>query len=120
MMSRKILIHRRSLIVGAAGIAMFLLVLFGQYAGHEAGQADIELLKQVWPYLPQMSTSERAFLAGLSLTCQLHRNAEDRESTIACLRRAAADPDATLPKDFEHAEAPARLERMLSMSPVHP
>ena len=67
-----------------------------------------------------MSTSERAFLAGLSLTCQLHRNAEDRESTIACLRRAAPDPDATLPKDFEHAEAPARLERMLSMSPVHP
>ena len=41
MMSRKILILRRSLIVGAAGIAMFLLVLFGQYAGHEAGQADI-------------------------------------------------------------------------------
>lgn len=119
-MTRKALILRRSLIVGAAGIAMFLLVLVGQYAGHEAGEADIELLKQVWPYLPQMSSSERAFLAGLSLTCQLHRNAEDRESTIACLRRAAADPDATLPKEFEHAEAPSRLERMLAMAPARP
>ena len=95
-------------------------MLIGQYAGHEAGQADIELLSQVWPYFPHMSSDERAFLAGLSLTCQLHRNADDRESTIACLRRAAADPSAILPKDFDHSEAPGRLERMLVMSPVHP
>lgn len=119
-MTRKSLILRRSFIVAASGITLFLLVLIGQYAGHEAGQADIELLKQVWPYLPQMSSDERAFLAGLSLTCQLHRNADDRASTIACLRRAAADPSATLPKDFDHSEAPSRLERMLVMSPVHP
>lgn len=119
-MTRKSLILRRSFIVAASGVALFLFVLIGQYAGHEAGQADIELLSQVWPYFPHMSSDERAFLAGLSVTCQLHRNADDRESIIACLRRAAADPSAILPKDFDHSEAPGRLERMLVMSPAHP
>lgn len=115
-MTRKSLILRRSFIVAASGVALFLFVLIGQYAGHEAGQADIELLSQVWPYFPHMSSDERAFLAGLSLACQLHRNADDRESIIACLRRAAADPSAILPKDFDHSEAPGRLERMLALS----
>ena len=119
-MTRKAIILRRSLIVAFGGLALFLFALVGQFAGREAGKADIELLKQVWPYLPQMSPSERAFLAGLSLSCQLHRNAEDRESTIACLRRAAADPDATLPEGFDHSEAPTRLERMLVMAPALP
>lgn len=101
---------------GGLGVAA-VLVLASVYVGHRAGEASGDQartrLELVWPSVMEWSEAERAFVVGLAMTCDLHTRPATREATVACLREAAADPNAELPVGVTHAEAPARLDDLL-------
>lgn len=61
--------------------------------------------------------ADRAFLAGLAMTCKLHRYGETQSEVVTCLRTAAADPSAILPNSVSQADAHDKLERMLDYAP---
>lgn len=112
------MLTKRTLWIGTVIVVVALAAVgIGQKAGEDVANADIELLSLVWPYVMDLQQNERALLAGLSITCRLSRIANDRESVIACLRSAAADP-AHLPKDMPQDEAAERLERLLASAPA--
>lgn len=112
------MLTKRTLWIGAlTAFAALAAVGIGQKAGENVANADIERLSLVWPYVMDLQPNERALLAGLSLTCRLSQTANDRESVIACLRSAAAEP-AHLPKEIPPDEAAGRLERLLASAPA--
>jgi|SRR6185369_7804292 len=113
------MLTKRTLWIGTL-VAVFAIVVIGigRQAGENVAKEDIELLSLVWPYVMDMQQNERALLAGLSITCRLHRTATDRDSVISCLRTAATDPAAMLPKEVPPEEASARLERLLASAPA--
>lgn len=93
---------------------LFVFSLIGaNIAGRQAARADIERLEKVWPFLERLTEADRAFLAGLAMTCKLHRHGEMQSDVVTCLRSAAADPGAILPNSVSHADAQVKLERML-------
>lgn len=103
-------------ITGVAAIVAVLLaasVYIGQRAGAAAANDARVRLELVWPSVMEWPEADRAFVVGLAMTCQLDTRPATREATIACLREAAADPDATLPIGVSPAEAPARLDAVL-------
>ena len=104
--------------VSLATIAAIGLVFVGHCAGNSVAEKDIARLQLVWPYVQDMSDADRALLAGLALTCRLHVKDEDADAVVACLREAAGDPDAMLPKDVLPIEASDRLERLISLSEI--
>lgn len=112
------MVSRRVRLLIAAALIFAVSLVGANYAGRSAAQADIERLKEVWPFVMNLQNSDRAFLAGLAMTCRLHRHADSRDEVVDCLRSAAADPQATLPKDVEAVEAPTRLEKILAFAPV--
>jgi len=95
----------------AAVIMALVLIGFGtsQFLGHVAGSGagkrSIERLQLLWPTIVTMPESDRALLAGLAMTCHV----ED----LACLREAATDPNAILPKGTDRSKVPARLEELM-------
>ena len=102
----------------AIGFLVFSASLVGAtYVGRESAQVDIERLSLIWPFVARLQDSDRAFLAGLALTCRLHQHSNTRDEVVACLRSAAADPEALLPREMNHGDAGARLERMLAFAP---
>lgn len=95
------------LLLGGAGL------YFAHYQGEKAAQADLERLRILWPGVESMQEHDRALLAGLSLTCQLGKQSVEEAPVIACLRDAAINPHALLPKGVDNQDAQARLETLL-------
>lgn len=113
------MLTKRTLWIGTLiAVVALAAVGIGRQAGENVANADIELLSLIWPYVMDMQQNERALLAGLSITCRLSTTATDRDSVIACLRSAAADPAALRPKDVSPEEAAAQLERLLALAPA--
>lgn len=108
----KILMKRPMIMLIVAALFVFSLI-GANIAGRQAARADIERLEAVWPFLDRLSEADRAFLAGLAMTCKLHRHGETQSEVVMCLRSAAADPSAILPNSVSHADAHDKLERML-------
>lgn len=100
-----------------AGAVFAVSLIAANVAGRQAASSDIERLETVWPFLNRLNDSDRAFLAGLAITCKLHRHASTRNEVVSCLRLAAANPDALLPNTVSHTDAQNKLERMLDYAP---
>ncbi|WP_299163971.1 hypothetical protein [Accumulibacter sp.] len=112
----KVLLKRPMILLIVAVIFVFSLI-GANIAGRQAARADIEKLETVWPFLDRLSEADRAFLAGLAMTCKLHRYGETQSEVVTCLRTAAADPSAILPNSVSQADAHDKLERMLDYAP---
>lgn len=88
--------------------------------GHMAGAADAararERLDLLWPSLMTMHQDDRALLVGLAMSCHLERRPAAANEVVACLREAAVNSHAMLPKDMDPARARARLEQLLPHS----
>lgn len=112
------MIARRPTLLFAFAVVFALSLVGANLAGRGAAQADIERLEEVWPFLDRLPESDRAFLAGLAMTCKLHRRSSERGEVVDCLRTAATDPDAILPSSVSQADAASKLEQMLSYSPA--
>lgn len=95
------------LLLGGAGL------YFSYYQGGKAAQADLERLTILWPGFESMQEHDRALLAGLSLTCKLDKQPVEEAPVIACLRGAAINTHALLPKGVDNQDAQARLETLL-------
>ncbi len=95
------------LLLGGAGL------YFAYYQGGQSAQADLERLRIIWPGVESMQEHGRALLAGLSLTCLLGKQPVEEAAVIACLRDAAINPHALLPKGVDNQDAQARLETLL-------
>lgn len=95
------------LLLGGAGL------YFAYYQGGQSAQADLERLRILWPGVESMQEHDRALLAGLSLTCLLGKQPVEEAAVIACLRDAAINPHALLPKGVDNQDAQARLETLL-------
>lgn len=101
---------------GVAVVVMASAIWLGNVSGEAAGQAAVERLEVLWPSITSAPERDRAFLAGLSITCHLHDKPIERSEIIACLREAARGPNATLPEGEERADAADRLERLLAIA----
>lgn len=93
------------------------IIWIGRNAGEHAAEATKTRLELIWPDLMTMPANDRALLAGLSMTCRMERRPVDKEAVIACLREAATDPDAHLPKIVKPSEASTQLESLLRTAP---
>lgn len=113
----KVLLKRPMILLLVAVIFVFSLI-GANIAGRQAARADIERLETVWPFLDRLSEADRAFLAGLAMTCKLHRHGETQSEVVTCLRTAAADPGAILPNAVSQTDAHDKLERMLDYAPT--
>ena len=108
----KVLLKRPMILLVVAVLFVFSLI-GANIAGRQAARADIERLEKVWPFLDRLSETDRAFLAGLAMTCKLHRHGETPSEVVTCLRTAAGDPSAILPNTVSQTDANTKLERML-------
>jgi hypothetical protein len=85
--------------------------------GRKAGEADAELAKErlllVWPAFMSMPDGDRALVVGLAMTCKLSSRPADADQVVACLKSAADDPNAMLPKGTDRSAVPARLDALL-------
>jgi len=79
-------------------------------------ESDRTKLMLLWPELDSMPTRDVAFIIGLAMTCRLSDRAQLSSEVVSCLRDAADDPNALLPKWVHHNEAPAKLEALLKQS----
>ena len=113
----KVLLKRPKILLVVAVLFVFSLI-GANIAGRQAARADIERLEKVWPFLDRLSETDRAFLAGLAMTCKLHRHGETQSEVVDCLRTAAADPNAILPNTVSQTDAHDKLERMLDYAPA--
>lgn len=101
------------------GFAMAAIIIFGvsmnmaHKAGSEAGTLARERLELVWPSLMAMPEADRALIVGLAMSCRMEQRPAEPREVVACLREAAADPHAILPKDVDQASAQSRLEQLL-------
>lgn len=86
----------------------------GMFMGKYTGKENLKRLEAIWPRFMTMPEQDRAFLAGLAMTCNLVNADKTAQSTVACLRSAAQDPDVMLPKGERAADAPTRLESLIS------
>lgn len=107
--------NRRKLITFAAilGVGALLIVVLGNVAGRFMAEAHIERLEVVWPSFMTMPERDRAFLIGLSMTCQLQRVPIQREAVLACLDAATRDPEVILPVGEDKGAASGRLRLLL-------
>ena len=84
----KVMLKRPAVLLAIA--ILFAISLIGaNIAGRQAARADIERLEKVWPFLDRLSEADRAFLAGLAMTCKLHHHGETQSEVVTCLRTAA-------------------------------
>lgn len=90
-----------------------LVMQYGRLAGQNAGERSIARIALVWPEIRSMPYNDRALLVGLAMTCRLENRAAVQSEVVACLRGAAADPDAILPKGMDRGQAQARLVQLL-------
>ncbi|MDN7664070.1 hypothetical protein [Burkholderia cenocepacia] len=101
-----------AMVIGAIAVGVVATKI-----GSNAGKADAELAKQrlelVWPSFMSMPDGDRALVVGLAMTCNLSRRPADAGQVVACLKSAASDPNATLPKGTDRRAVPARLDALL-------
>lgn len=95
-----------------------LAVVVGHKQGEQSGERTKVRLELVWPSFMNLPSTDRALLAGFSMTCELDRL--DKRATdavvIDCLRAAAANPDAVRPKGMGQQEAAERLETLITQA----
>lgn len=101
-----------SIVVGVS-LLFVLAIVIGKKMGVDTGANTLARLELVWPSFMELSPTDRALLAAFSMTCHLERQPQKAAEVIACLRSAAADPDAIKPKGMGWAEAAARLEVLI-------
>lgn len=103
--------------IAAVAIAATVGGIVANKIGRNAGEADAELAKQrlelVWPSFMSMPDSDRALVVGLAMTCKLSSRPADAGQVVACLKSAADDPNAFLPKGTDRSAVPARLDALL-------
>ncbi|MBA9869741.1 hypothetical protein D7S79_08525 [Ralstonia insidiosa] len=94
-----------------------LLTAGGAFLGHQAGSSAGERAKErlqlVLPAIDSLPEHDRALLVGLAMTCKLENRPAEVDEVVACLRDAANDPDAFLPKGVDKGAVPGRLEQLL-------
>jgi hypothetical protein len=100
-------------VVVVAVIALGLATKIGHMAGEDAGGRAKDRLQLVWPSLMAMPEGDRALIVGLAMSCRLEERPAEPREVVACLREAAADPNAMLPKGTDKASVPAKLEQLL-------
>ena len=98
------------LVAGASALVI------GNATGNDAAQASITRLQILWPSIMTFSEQDRAFLAGLAMTCRLHDQPVERLEVVRCLQAAAIDPKAMLPKGESQSDAPDKLARLLKIA----
>lgn len=96
-----------------AGISFSVVIKLSHRAGAEAGALAKDRLQLVWPSLMTMPDEDRALIVGLAMSCRLEQRPAQSSDVVTCLREAAADPHAILPKDIDQTTARERLERLL-------
>lgn len=100
-------------VAAVAVIALGLATKIGHMAGMDAGSRAKERLQLVWPSLMSMPEGDRALIVGLAMSCRLEERPANAREVVACLREAAVDPKAMLPKGTDKASVPAKLEQLL-------
>lgn len=105
----------------AGGLALALVGvgaahMIGRMAGADAGDRSRDRLQIIWPSIMTMQQDDRALIVGLAMSCHLEHRPTAANEVVACLREAAADPHAILPKGMDAAGARARLEQLLPHS----
>lgn len=105
----------KTLVVAVLTLLVVCVVSFvaGKRGGEISGQQAKARLELVWPQLMTLPDDDRALLAGFAIACRVEQQPETTSDVIACLRSAAADPDAIKPKGMGSAEAAARLEYLI-------
>lgn len=101
---------------GILAVAVILCVvgtLLGHWAGKGAGERAKARLQLVIPSFDRLPNDDRALLVGLAMTCRLEDRPAQAREVVACLREAATDPHAFLPKSVDKAAVPGRLEQLL-------
>ena len=112
-MKRK-MFDARIVVVAFVVVSLFVLaIVVGKKQGAQTGEQTKARLELVWPAFMSLPETDRTVLGGFSMTCHLERQPETAAAVIACLRSAAADPDALKPKGMGWAEAAARLEVLI-------
>lgn len=112
--------NRRTPLYLAAALSLALsagaVYFIGKQSGHRTGEQAKTRLELVWPSLMTLPTTDRALLAGFSMTCRMESRAKEADDVIGCLREAAGNPDAIRPKEMGQAEAAARLETLITQA----
>ena len=104
----------RILAVVALAVAGFCAAMIvGRMTGAEAAARSHERLQLVWPSIMTMPVNDRALIVGLAMSCRLEQRPVEAGEVVACLREAAASPDAMLPNGVDRASVPARLEQLI-------
>lgn len=112
-------INRTPLILAVVLVAVCvfaLAVVVGKKQGAQSGEQTKLRLELVWPSLMTLPDTDRALLAGFSMTCDLDRKRPTDAVVIDCLRAAAANPDALRPKGMGQQEAAERLETLITQA----
>ena len=86
----------------------------GYHEGRANGQVTRSRAELVWPKLMAMPEADRAVIAGYAETCRLEESAATKTAVVACLRQAALDPHARIPKAHTAESARERLEALLA------
>lgn len=102
--------------IAGAFVLAVVAVGIGKTAGTSIADKAVARLQLVWPSIMDFPERDRAFLAGLSMTCRLHEKPMEPAAVVACLHDAAADPNGLLPRDEVQADAADRLERLLALA----
>ena len=102
-------------VIATIAVVIFagILIKAGRDSGAVSGQKARDGIELVWPSLMALPETDRALLAGFAMTCDLADKPQSVTSVIACLRDAAANPDALKPKGMGQADAAARLEVLI-------
>lgn len=100
-------------VAAVAVIALGVATKIGHMAGVDAGGRAKDRLELVWPSLMTMPEGDRALIVGLAMSCHLEERPANARDVVACLREAAADPKAMLPKGTDQARVAAKLEELL-------
>lgn len=111
--------RKHALVIAAVAVAGSAVALkIAHTAGADAGGRAKDRLQMVWPSLMAMPDQDRALIVGLAFSCRLEQRPAEPREIVACLREAAADPNATVPKGIDKASVPAKLEQLLNYKPA--
>lgn len=114
MSRRTLYILMPLIILGLAGT-----YLFSQNTGQKSGELIKSRLEQVWPSFMTWPGIDRALVGGFAVSCHLDEKPDQAPAVIACLREAAAKPDAIRPQGMDQPQASARLETLIGQGQAH-
>ena len=102
-----------TVIVVATVLVCASAIAVGSWNGRDTAAADITRLQVLWPSVMSFPDRDRAFLAGLAMSCGLHSRPVEHAAIVGCLSTAATDPNVLLPKGEVPSDAPSRLTELL-------